>query len=152
MAKKEWEKPTDEWSSHELRTDAGESRREVAALLLRGVHPSTQETPADPRPAAGTPSLLPPLPFTSAGSGTACTSGVGVGVDLRPEVEHPYLHSGPRGGKMGPLQAGREQSSTRPEQTAQNGGMRGRTLVTFASHPSEFVSRCQDPPPPPPAW
>lgn len=49
---------------------------------------------------------------------------------------------------MGPLQAGREHSSTRPEQTAQNGGMRGRTLVTFASHPSEFVSCSVDPPPP----
>lgn len=50
---------------------------------------------------------------------------------------------------MGPLQAGREHSSTRPEQTAQNGGMSGRTLVTFASHPSEFVSRSLDPPTPP---
>lgn len=50
---------------------------------------------------------------------------------------------------MGPLQVGREHSSTRPEQTAQNGGMSGRTLVTFASHPSEFVSRSLDPPTPP---
>lgn len=64
-----------------------------------------------------------------------------------------YIPSELRNPKIGFLQEAQNHSTSHLEQTAKNGGIE-RTRMTFASHPSEFVSRVVDlaAPPPPAQW